>query len=239
MMVQSFLKSVVFISLFLGIVHKPLGQSLSPLEHYKESIPMTPEIFNGGEYVEYPSSFIGHAFYQTSSYTYADIVYNGIAYRGIPLLYDLVSQNLVVLNPTHAKKVMIQSNKVAEFTMNMSTGSVRFVKGEVLGVEGEFKNEFVEEIVPKGFYAFHQKSLQREIKDLDRNTRFDQSENFLLLYEEELILVKGKNRIIQILEMDKKSTRRTLKEKGLKYRLDRRAYHSAILQIYQNQIKDE
>lgn len=238
MKVKNFVKMVLSHSLFLGFIQQSMAQQ-SPLELYKESIPMTPEIFNGSEYVEYPSVFLGHAFFQTSSYTYTDIIFNGITYRDVPSLYDLVSQNIVVLNPTHAKKVMIQSNKVSEFTLNTKFGSVRFIKGNLLGIEGEYKDRFLEEIVPEGLFAYHRKSVQREIKGIERNSRFDSYEIFLILFEEELVPVTGKNGIIQVLGMDKKNTRKMLKEKGIKYKNNKRAFQTAILQEYQNKLKDE
>ncbi|MCH7397976.1 hypothetical protein MM236_08245 [Belliella sp. DSM 107340] len=215
------------------------AQNQLPMALYTNSIPMTPEIFNGGEYVEYPSVFLGHAFFQTNSYTYADIVFNGIVYRDVPALYELVSQNIVVLNPTHAKKVMIQSNKVSEFILKSELGAVRFVKGQLIGNNQDYKERFLEEVVPNGLFAFHRKSVQREIKGLERNSRFDSYENFILLHDKDLIDIKGKNEIIGILGLDKKSTRKMLKEKGVKYRKSNRTYHTAIVQFYKNNLGNE
>lgn len=238
-MFKYYFKVAFGIFLFSGTINHLLAQNQNPVALYTKSIPMTPEIFNGGEYVEYPSVFLGHAFFQTNSYTYTDIVFNGIVYRDIPALYELVSQNIVVLNPTHAKKVMIQSNKVSEFILKTQFGAVRFVKGQLIGNNQDYKERFLEEVVPDGLFAFHRKSVQREIKGLERNSRFDLYENFILLHEKDLIDINGKNDIIGILGMDKKSTRKMLKEKGIKYRKNHRAYHTAIVQFYKNNLGNE
>lgn len=226
------------VCLFLGVIQQQMAQQ-SPLEYYKASIPLTPEVFNGGIYVEYPNAYIGHAYFQTNSYTYTDIVFNGITYRDIPSLYDLVTQNIVVLNPIHANKVMIQSNKVSAFIINAQKGAVRFIKGKSLGVGGDYQENFLEEIIPNRLFAYHRKSVQREINGLNRDFRFDSYENLFLLHSGELISVNGKNDIIQALGINKKTARAMLKEKGIKYRADKRAYQSALVEHYQNNIKDE
>lgn len=231
-------KLVLSLFLFFGLF-QPISAQQTPLDLYKKSVPITPEVFNGGQYVEYPNFFLGHAFFQSNAYTYTDIIFNGITYNDVPSLYDLVSQNIVVFNPIHAKKVMIQSNKVSEFTIKSPKGDIRFVKGKLLGIKGEHEEMFLEEIVPERLFAYHKKSIQKEIKELERNSRFDSYENFLILFDEELIAVNGKKDIIQTLAISNKSIRKMLKEKGIKYRTDKRAYYSAIVQERQNLVEDD
>jgi hypothetical protein len=233
------LKPLFSLAFFIAFIATNQGQEIGPEALYREKIPMTPEVFNGGEYVEYPSAYIGHAFFQSTAYNYADIVFNGIVYKDIPLLYDLVSQNLIALNPIHAKKVILQSNRISEFIIHSDFGDVKFVKGSTKVVAGDYADIFLEEIVEDGLYAYHQKSLQREIKELERNTRFDQSESLLLFHGGELNPLKTKQSAIRILGMEKKLAREVIKEKGLKYRLDRRAYQTAIVQAYQKTLRNE
>ncbi|MCH7409720.1 hypothetical protein MM239_09965 [Belliella sp. DSM 111904] len=211
----------------------------APFDIYKSKISHVPDIYNGGEYVPYPNSFIGHPFYETNEFNFSNIKFNGIEYNSISVLYDIERQYLVALNPTHAKQVIIPPNKTNEFILLFKNQKVKFVNINSLIEDGNEGSMFLEEVVFGYLYVLHRKNRQREIKDLERNTRFDSYESYFLLKENGLIQLQGKNAPFKNLNINKSMVKKNLKDNGLKYRKSKKSYYKAIIEIFQNSLADE
>lgn len=231
------MKKIIFIlSLIIWLGMVPLvsnsqTEGKKPKELYAENIQNSLEVFNGGEYIEFPSYFEGHSFFQTKAFLYADIVYNGLIYSETPLLYDLVSHKLVTFNPIHAAKVSIQTNRVSQFTFYSDLGNFSFVRGDLISKDAAYSEKFLEEIIDGdvSLYCLHEKRIKKRVEDLDRTMTFEKSENYLIKHNNELFPLKGKNSIFKILPIDKKQAKESLKLKGIKYKVDPKIYFSDVV----------
>lgn len=58
----------------------------------------------------------GHTLFYDSRYTTGTVIYNGLTYNNIMLLYDLVLDQLVLLNLDKAGGIMIPSDHIDEFS---------------------------------------------------------------------------------------------------------------------------
>ena len=73
-------------------------------------------LFTGIQFVEYRYPFQNdHPFFKDSNPTTGTIHYDGVTYTRVPMWYDLIRDEVVVLNQVSQTKIVLQSKKVKEF----------------------------------------------------------------------------------------------------------------------------
>jgi hypothetical protein len=75
-------------------------------------------IYNGTSYIKYWNKVIGHPYFKTDQFQNADINYQNFSYRDIPLKYDLVKNQLVILNASKEFEMALINDHIADFTIN-------------------------------------------------------------------------------------------------------------------------
>lgn len=81
---------------------------------------LTPEsgLYRGGEYVQFPFFFKeGHPYFDEDKMRQGSVLYNGILYRDLPLIYDLVRQMLVTNDPYNTFKIVLINEEIDSFTI--------------------------------------------------------------------------------------------------------------------------
>lgn len=74
-------------------------------------------LFNGSRYIAYSYEFkSGTPFYQTNTFTNGSVVYNGILYDSVALLYEDLREYLVVKNKDFLLQLV--SERISEFTIS-------------------------------------------------------------------------------------------------------------------------
>ncbi|HEY1212310.1 MAG TPA: hypothetical protein VGE93_01635, partial [Bryobacteraceae bacterium] len=72
-------------------------------------------IYNGAAYQPNYRGIQGDPYFETPNLVSGTIVYEGLTYTHIPLLYDLVRDNLVIADP-NGQTLIVAPGKVQEFT---------------------------------------------------------------------------------------------------------------------------
>lgn|GEM_PF-378249 len=72
-------------------------------------------IYNGCEY-QFDRINVGHAFFNTARFTTGEIICEDICYPGIPMLYDIVKDVLVIQGLNQIQITTLASNRVNQFT---------------------------------------------------------------------------------------------------------------------------
>ena len=81
---------------------------------------LTPEtgLYRGGQYVDYAYLISGgHPFLGEGKIKNGSVLYNGILYEHVPLLYDLVKQQVVTYNPANVFKIALINEQIDSFTI--------------------------------------------------------------------------------------------------------------------------
>ncbi len=94
---------------------------------YNQSFYGHPQLFNGPEYVDYSRKYhqrTGHAYYPTAQPQAGSVYYNGHYFAGIPLLYDVVLDQVVLSPPNSPLTLRLLNENVGYFTI----GDKRFVR---------------------------------------------------------------------------------------------------------------
>jgi len=77
-----------------SVVHRPAYHQAFAL--YFKTLRQNAPLYNGSEYVSYGQNLVGSAFFGSDSLQKAEINYEGTVYNDIPILYDLVSDEIVI-----------------------------------------------------------------------------------------------------------------------------------------------
>ncbi|RZK60177.1 MAG: hypothetical protein EOO91_02395 [Pedobacter sp.] len=85
---------------------------------FDKEIKSQSRLFNGTAYLTYGSNVKGTATFDDLSLTNGTVVYDGIRYDDIPLLYDLYLDNLVTTSFGNAAMVSLIKDKVSGFYIN-------------------------------------------------------------------------------------------------------------------------
>jgi hypothetical protein len=107
-----------------------LGQNCLDLIHNKPLYSSANEIVNGRKWIK-DDGYIGSPMLEENYWPRADILYNGIQYKGIPMNYDLFREALIVFYPEKGREryVVIKQDYLSGFSyIDTLTGRTRFYK---------------------------------------------------------------------------------------------------------------
>jgi hypothetical protein len=98
---------------------------------YYTSLGEQSQLYNGPEYYFYDPHIKGNAYFlDINAFTTGAIYYDGVLYSGVPMLYDLYGEKLVVLLYNHFSKFSLLNERVKSFNfldhhfLNISTDSI-------------------------------------------------------------------------------------------------------------------
>src|ERR1700755_149755 len=87
------------------------------LRRYHAYITPETDLFRGAEYVDYAHTIkTGHPYYEDSLIE-GSIVYNGVLYRHVLLLYDVIQDLVVIKDPYEIWKMGLNREHVDSFTI--------------------------------------------------------------------------------------------------------------------------
>lgn len=127
-------------------------------------------LFNGHEYQYYDHRFThGSAYFaDAESFANGNIIYDGLQFNGVPMLYDLNIDGVVVLLYNHFTKIQLIKSKVSSFDY-LGHHFIN-INADTLGANTVIKSGFYDEI-----YNGKIKLLARRIKTIQTQNNIDAS----------------------------------------------------------------
>lgn len=121
----SFLTAVLFFTFQLS-GQTPQADSLNYLSAvknaktlYRQFIDPPTGLYNGAEYVDYSYQITeGHPFFESADFNPGSVVYDGILYENVRLLYDIIKEQVVIKDPFEVYKPALINERVNEFTLS-------------------------------------------------------------------------------------------------------------------------
>jgi hypothetical protein len=165
--------------------------------YFQNTIGEDAHIFTGKEYVGYASYIKGHPFFLTDQMLQSEIFYDGTLYEDIPLLFDIVSQKIVINRYNQNDTISLLNAKIKYFVLQ----GHRF--------ENLSLSEGNEENIRQGIYdiilAGKVNVLVKRIKNIKNGLKatdpvsFVEEDEFFVQKGKELIQVYSKNSILEAL----------------------------------------
>ncbi|GAB3954464.1 hypothetical protein GCM10028805_39950 [Spirosoma harenae] len=151
------------------------------IRQYEKAMYRHEHVYEGNEYITHDHRIKIHPYYLVDSLQKGTVYYNGFQYHDVPMLYDVVRDEVSIQPPEGGYRVRLHTNKISSFAM----GKSRFV--QILGDSAQG--------VPTGFYQLlHDgtiKVLARRIKTIHEDISSGSYKADYLLQDRFYILKDG------------------------------------------------
>lgn len=179
-------------------------------------------LYNGPQYFIYDSPAEEHQFYRTEEWEIGSVFYDGQSFQGVPLLYDIVKDQLVARYKRGFVLITLQNQKVAYFTLPGHT-FVR-IEADTGRVEG-LRTGFYDQLYTgkTKVVARRVKERQQDLSDRRVVIKFPQKDVYYLHKAGEYHPVRTKKSVLTYLEDQKRPLKKYLRDNKLSFRDDREA----------------
>ncbi|MBN8820998.1 MULTISPECIES: hypothetical protein [unclassified Spirosoma] len=198
---------------------------------YERAIYRQEHVYEGNEYIPHDHRIKIHPFYPIDTLQRGTIAYNGTDYHDVPMLYDIVRDELSIQPPEGGYRIRIHTNKVSAF----SIGPYQFVK--ILGDSALG--------APTGFYQLlHNGSVKvfvRRIKTIHEDISsgaykadYIPQDRFFILKDGVYHPVKTKGSVLSVFADKGKELKKFIRANQLKFKdLQREEAISRVTQQYE------
>lgn len=191
-----------------------------PLSLYKAATTDAQNLYNGRLYYIYDARDEEHQFFDARKLENGTVFYDGQQYENIPMMYDLVRDELIITHINGYENILLQSPKVKYFSF-YNHNFRRFESGK--GINPEMRTGFYDEL-----YSGKTKTLVRRIKERQEKivekkviAQFP-SKNFYYLYKNgKYNSVRSKKSVLALFPAHKSELRKALREKNIRFRKNR------------------
>ncbi len=188
-------------------------------------------LYNGTAYTRYWNGVRGFPFFLSESFQNGKLLYSGITYHNVALMYDISRDELVI--PDFSKEVNIKliPEKIALF----SIGSHEFVRlnGDSLS-SGLLYPGFYERIYNGTVIAYikHEKKIERSARAEDNFSQFTLYASYYLWKDGIFHPVEGEKGLISIFKDNRQEIRKFLGKKEINYKKDPRGTIVQVAAFY-------
>jgi hypothetical protein len=185
---------------------------------------LTPEsgLYKGNEYADYAHLLRdGHPFYGEGKLKTGTISYHGIRYRDVPILYDLVYDQVVIFDYYHIFKIILTGQLIDRFTI----GDHSFIRLTDSISPGMPKVGFYEELYAGRITLLKKetKQIQEDLNNGDHAQRFIEGtdSSYFLRMGNIYYPVNHNKSLLATLKDKKKELRHFIRSNNLSMRKDR------------------
>lgn len=168
----------------------------------------------GREFPGYGIKLDGHPFFSSDQLSSGDIIYDGVRYTAVPMLYDLVADEVIIRPPGYQYLVRLSREKVPSFT---------FRGEEFFRADPDSSGQRYFQYIYKGeVRAFARKRKQlNHVTTAERAIdRFDEYDDYFILKDGEISRASGNNSVLKRFREDKDELKKMIQREGLSFKRD-------------------
>jgi len=181
---------------------------------YNPFIEKQSRLYNGIEHLGYAFKIKGHAYFQVRELQTGSVVYDGLEFVNVPMLYDLLKDQVIVQHFNGFTKIGLVQQKVTAFTLN----GHHFIRlDSLLGppiITGYYDEVYagrLKVLVKRGKY------IEETIKD-ELEREFIQKDLFFIQKDGAYYAIKNYKGLLALLKDRSKEIRQYLRKNRIKYR---------------------
>ncbi len=202
-------------------------------QRYSTDIGAASHLYNGPEYVDYvrPGTQ-GHRYFAATEARPASISYAGHTYVGVPLRYDLVRGQLVLLAPGGALAMRLLNEQVASFSLS-GHYFIRLVTDS--SGRSPIRTGFYDLLVegPVRLLASHRKTLQQRSGESKVESEITAHDEYFLYKDQHYYPLAKAADVLRLFPKDKAALRQFSKDNNLNFNAEGREQALAALVRYQ------
>ncbi|MNK12317.1 hypothetical protein D3C87_303760 [compost metagenome] len=172
-------------------------------------------LYNGEMHYPHPKfKNGGHASFINSSYTKGTIVYDGLTYKNMSVMYDLIRDQLLLLNADSSGGIVVQPEHIDRFSLH----NHNFIN---------FKSGTVPKNIAPGYYDLLYEGritlLAKRVKKVTENVtqyiekEVEQTVSYYLLKDSVYTRIKGKQDLVTLLNATQKENQDYIKANKLDF----------------------
>ncbi|MGC4235003.1 MAG: hypothetical protein QM594_18670 [Niabella sp.] len=185
-------------------------------------------IYNGRLFSGYPSSIKGTAFFNDIQKEIGTAVYDGVAYKNLPLMYDVNADELIVRSDDNLPYIL-SSDRVSAFTFRDLT----FMRID-------------NNIIPKGFYQVleqgtltllckRRKIIKESIVGMSLERDFLVTDKFYILKDNRFYPATSRKTFYKTIKEKKQLVAKALRSQNMRFKNDPEAFITTGIHIYNQQ----
>lgn len=189
------------------------------IRSYERAMYKQEHVFEGNEYIPHDHRIKIHPFFPTDSLQPGTIAYNGIRYHDVPMLYDIVRDELAIQPPEGGYRVRLHTDKISNFSIGQHQFA-RIVGDSALGVRTGFY-----EILYNGkvkVLAQRVKTVHEDISSGTYKADYLVKDRFYIQKEGAYHEVKSKGSVLGLFPDQSKVLRKYLRANKLKFNDEQR-----------------
>ena len=217
------LKAVLFVLSFTAC---SFGQVLAPdsaftrlarnqaVGLYEQTLKLQAHVYEGGEYINHDPRIKVHPYYITDSLQVGSVVYNGIAYSGVRMLYDIVRYEVAIQPPEGGYRLRLRTDKISAFSLS-SHQFARIVGDSAAGIRTGFY-----EIIYNGKVKALAKRLKTVYEDISSGAyrgEYLVKDRFVIQKDGGFYDVKSKRSVLDLFPDQGKELRKYIRANKLKF----------------------
>ncbi|GAB3197485.1 hypothetical protein ABID22_003409 [Pontibacter aydingkolensis] len=200
------------------------------VQTYRSTIGAHALLYNGTEYYVPAKSYAeGHQFFQEKTFQNGSVLYDGAWFEEIPILYDILIDELVTLHPGSSYSQKLVKQKVNSFKLRGHT----FVRFDADSAAGTQMQPGFYDMLYNGsikVFARREKNYQERLSADGREGKYTIEDKFYLWKDGTYQQVGSKSSVLKVLNDEKKNLSKFARANKLKFRSRR---EEAILKIAQ------
>ena len=188
-------------------------------------------LYNGKQYFVYDSREVEHQFFLTEDWTVGSVFYDGQQFERVPLLYDIVKDQLVARYRFGFGNVTLQNPKVRSFTL--AGHDFMRVEADTGRVEG-LRTGFYDQLYTGKTKVLARRRKERlpQLSETKITIEFPVKDQLYLYKNGEYQPVRSKGSVLALLPEHKRLLRKELRKQNLSFRQNREASVVAMANRY-------
>jgi hypothetical protein len=212
---------LLFVSVALSAQRSADTALRYPVSLYYQALGEQSPLFNAREYVAFPGIIHqGHPFYKTTEFATGTIHYDGMVFDDAKILYDLVTDKVLILHYNGVFRVDLPVEKISEFKFH-DHHFIHLYPDSLHVIEEGFYDKVYDgktDLFVKRTKHFREERTGNDI------LRVVDERNFFYVYKQGTYhAVRSRKALFNIFKDRKDEIRRELKKKGIRFRKNREA----------------
>jgi len=175
-------------------------------------------IYNGNEYLEYALILQeGHPFFKSSLFTNGDIYFDGMLFLGVPMVYDLIKDQVVIRDFHNIYKINLPANKIQQFVLSDHV-FVRIVHDNLNEINTGFYEQLYKGKV--GLFAKREKAIIEKHGSQQIDNVVVSINSYYVMKKGIYYKFKNERSLLKILNDKKKEIQQYFKKNRIRYKDD-------------------
>ena len=190
--------------------------ALNAISLYYEKLGQESPLYNGSEYLEYAYTLQeGHPFFQMADFVAGDIDLNGMIFRGVPILYDIVKDQVIIQDFQRVYKINLPADKVEWFSV-LGHQFIHIARDSADQVKTGFYDQLYKG--KTALYARREKRILEKYSNVQISKEVISQNLYYIKKDGVYHTIKNKSSLLAVLKNKKKEVQQYLKTNDIKFK---------------------